>query len=245
MKHLKEVLTMAFSFDDLREKVTDLAQSGVAKSKQLAEIAKLKTSNMGEEDTIKKAYLELGRLYYAERGAAPEGPMAAACGRISQAKAAIETNNARIAELKAQGCVEEAESVTAEPVVEDVPPRSQPPSRRSRRPRQRRPLPPRRHLPPRRSPSRTYDPIGQRPDSFCPGLFRHRMGPAGDHCGRRRMTMKQYFRRPQDVVGEDRRPAHLLEHYVWQGPAPAAGERTVGVHPGELKMLQEQIEHEG
>ena len=48
---------MAFSFDDLREKVTDLAQSGVAKSKQLAEIAKLKTSNMGEEDTIKKAYL--------------------------------------------------------------------------------------------------------------------------------------------------------------------------------------------
>ena len=38
---------MAFSFDDLREKVTDLAQSGVAKSKQLAEIAKLKTSNMG------------------------------------------------------------------------------------------------------------------------------------------------------------------------------------------------------
>lgn len=113
---------MAFSFDDLREKVTDLAQSGVAKSKQLAEIAKLKTSNMGEEDTIKKAYLELGRLYYAERGAAPEGAYAAACGRISQAKAAIETNNARIAELKAQGCVEEAESVTAEPVVEDVPP---------------------------------------------------------------------------------------------------------------------------
>ena len=119
---------MAFSFDDLREKVTDLAQSGVAKSKQLAEIAKLKTSNMGEEDTIKrayikKAYLELGRLYYAERGAAPEGAYAAACGRISQAKAAIETNNARIAELKAQGCVEEeTESVTAEPVVEDVPP---------------------------------------------------------------------------------------------------------------------------
>ena len=93
---------MAFSFDDLREKVTDLAQSGVAKSKQLAEIAKLKTSNMGEEDTIKKAYLELGRLYYAERGAAPEGAYAAACGRISQAKAAIETNNARIAELRAK-----------------------------------------------------------------------------------------------------------------------------------------------
>ena len=109
-------------FDNFKEKATDLAQAGVAQSKRLAEIAKLKTANMGEEDTIKKAYLELGRLYYAERGAAPEGAYAAACGRISQAKAAIETNNARIAELKAQGCVEEAESVTAEPVVEDVPP---------------------------------------------------------------------------------------------------------------------------
>ena len=66
---------MAFSFDDLREKVTDLAQSGVAKSKQLAEIAKLKTSNMGEEDTIKKAYLELGRLYYASGAPPRRGPM--------------------------------------------------------------------------------------------------------------------------------------------------------------------------
>ena len=91
------------NLEGIKDKVTDLAQAGVSKSKQLAEIAKLKTNNMGEEDTIKKAYLELGRLYYAERGAAPEGAYAAACGRISQAKATIETNNARIAELKAQG----------------------------------------------------------------------------------------------------------------------------------------------
>ena len=46
---------MAF-FDELKGKATDLVQSGVAKSMQLAEIAKLKTANMGEEDTIKKAY---------------------------------------------------------------------------------------------------------------------------------------------------------------------------------------------
>ena len=58
---------MAF-FEDLKGKATDLVQSGVAKSMQLAEIAKLKTANMGEEDTIKKAYIELGKLYYAENG---------------------------------------------------------------------------------------------------------------------------------------------------------------------------------
>lgn len=62
-------------FDNFKEKAADLAQTGVAQSKRLAEIAKLKTANMGEEDTIKKAYIELGKLYYAEKGAAPDGLM--------------------------------------------------------------------------------------------------------------------------------------------------------------------------
>ena len=87
-------------FDTLKDRATDLAQAGVAQSKRLAEIAKLKTANMGEEDTIKKAYIELGKLYYAEKGAAPEGAYAAACEKITAAKAAIEVNNERIAELK-------------------------------------------------------------------------------------------------------------------------------------------------
>ena len=88
------------TFENLRGKATDLAQAGVAQSKRLAEIAKLKTANMAEEDAIKKAYLELGKLYYAENGAAPEGAYAAACEHITATKALIETNNERIAELK-------------------------------------------------------------------------------------------------------------------------------------------------
>ena len=86
--------------NDLQERATDLAQSVVATSKRLAEIAKLKASNMAEEDTIKKAYVELGKLYYAEHGTTPDGAYAAACEKIT-ARAAIETNNDRIAELKA------------------------------------------------------------------------------------------------------------------------------------------------
>lgn len=87
-------------FDTLKDRATDLAQAGVAQSKRLAEIAKLKTANMSEEDTIKKAYIELGKLYYAEKGTAPDGAYAAACEKITAAKAAIEVNNERIAELK-------------------------------------------------------------------------------------------------------------------------------------------------
>ena len=92
--------------NDLQERATDLAQSVVATSKRLAEIAKLKASNMAEEDTIKKAYVELGKLYYAEHGTTPDGAYAAACEKITAARAAIETNNDRIAELKATAEVE-------------------------------------------------------------------------------------------------------------------------------------------
>ena len=108
--------------DALKEKAVDLAQAGVAKSKVLAEIAKLKAANMSEEDAIKKAYIELGKLYYAERGAAPEAAYVNSCERIAASKAAIEANNARIAELKAQEDADdeagEAHTVVVEP--EDV-----------------------------------------------------------------------------------------------------------------------------
>ena len=109
---------MAF-LDDLKENVTDLAQSGMAKAKQLTEIVKLKAANMSEEDAIKKAYIELGKLYYAERGAAPEAAYVNSCERIAASKAAIEANNARIAELKTkEDEPDPAHTVVVEP--EDV-----------------------------------------------------------------------------------------------------------------------------
>ena len=104
-------------FDALKSKATDLAQTGVAQSKRLAEIAKLKTANLTEEDNIKKAYIELGKLYYAEKGAAPEGAYAAACEKITAAKAAIEANNDRIAELKDKDDEDDDFQVVADPVV--------------------------------------------------------------------------------------------------------------------------------
>ena len=93
---------MAF-FDDLKERAADLGRAGVAKSKQLAEITKLSLNNAGEEDTIKKAYTEIGRLYYAERGMAPEAAYVALCEKITAAKTNIEENKARIAQLKDEG----------------------------------------------------------------------------------------------------------------------------------------------
>ena len=69
------------------------------------------------KSTIKKAYLEIGRLYYAEQGASPDGAFVSACERITAAKAAIETNNERIAELKQPGDPE-VEVILTEPEAE-------------------------------------------------------------------------------------------------------------------------------
>ena len=116
------------TFETLKDRATDLAQAGVAQSKRLAEIAKLKTANMAEEDAIKKAYIEIGKLYYAEKGATPDGAYAAACEKITASKAVIETNNERIAELKQPGDPEpevevetEAVEVEAAPAPEAAP----------------------------------------------------------------------------------------------------------------------------
>lgn len=110
---------MAF-FDDFKEKAADLAQVGMAKSKQLAEIARLNLVNAGEEDTIRKAYQELGRIYYAERGNAPEPAYSALCEKITAARITIEENKERIAQLRSEGTVESAgQEETAAPSQED------------------------------------------------------------------------------------------------------------------------------
>ena len=106
-------------FDNLKEKATDLAQAGVAQSKRVAEIAKLKAANLGEEDNIKKAYVEIGKLYYAEKGLSPEGAYAAACEKITAAKAAIEANNDRIAELKVDSVNPEVVAEAQAVIVDD------------------------------------------------------------------------------------------------------------------------------
>ena len=109
------------TFESLKDRATDLAQAGVAQSKRLAEIAKLKTANMAEEDAIKKAYIEIGKVYYAEQGATPDGAYASLCEKITASKALIETNNERIAELKQSGDPETAEDIVveAEPAAEE------------------------------------------------------------------------------------------------------------------------------
>lgn len=84
----------------VKEKATDLAQTGLVKSSQMTEIAKLQISNMTHEDVIKKAYFELGKRYYEQYGDKPESAYEASCQKVSETYKAIAKNKARIKELR-------------------------------------------------------------------------------------------------------------------------------------------------
>lgn len=115
------------ALENLPEKLSELAQTGVAKTKELfdagraktkelTEIGRLKVDNASEQEAIKKAYLEIGKLYFAERGMDPEAPYSALCEKIAASKAKIDYNQERIADLKAAGAPadEEPEDVGEE-----------------------------------------------------------------------------------------------------------------------------------
>lgn len=127
---------MAFNLDDLKKKANILAaqaselaqqaavlaQAGAARSKQLATVAKLKANNLAEEDTIRKAYIELGKTYFEKFGANPEEEFAAACTTIIEAQAAIVANNAQIEELMTKQEPDiEVEITVEEDVTEEAP----------------------------------------------------------------------------------------------------------------------------
>lgn len=103
-------------------KAKEIADTGAAKAKEIAEIGKLKVNNSTEQEAIRKAYSELGKLYYAERGSAPEAAYADTCQRITDALARISYNNERIADIKAAGQIsdEEIEAAEVEEVTEET-----------------------------------------------------------------------------------------------------------------------------
>ena len=98
---------MAFfdSIDSIREKATEAAQAAARKTKKLAEIAKANVSVYAEEDKIKKAEAELGKLYYRDYVVGEEMDTAEYlpwCQKIDEAKQTIADLRDYIDELKAE-----------------------------------------------------------------------------------------------------------------------------------------------
>ena len=102
-------------------KAKELASAGAAKARELSEIGKLKVRNSTEQEAIRKAYSDLGKLYYAEHGSDPDSTYAELCQRITDSLARISYNNERIADIKAAGRTSDDEvDVDGEPVDAEV-----------------------------------------------------------------------------------------------------------------------------
>lgn len=117
----------SMSFNDcietIKDKAVEGAQFAVRKTKQLAGIAKANLDIRAEEDKIKKAQLELGKLYYKDYIVGEE-PDAAEytpwCEKISESKIAIEDLKIAIEELRAAGAKDEDLCEEDEDLCEEV-----------------------------------------------------------------------------------------------------------------------------
>ena len=94
---------MAIDFAAWKKKAADLMETGKDKAKEMAEIGKLKAQNAEERSNIRRAYMELGKLCYAEHGNDTEGPFAELCSKINDAMAKIAYNDQRMVDMKAAG----------------------------------------------------------------------------------------------------------------------------------------------
>lgn len=131
-------MNINIDFGAIKEKVGSIAQAGVAQTKKVASVAKLKTDNMAQQDAVRKAYLAIGKAYYAKMKGQPDEEFAELFAKVDAAMAAIAANNAALEELKAveevvidvdieteaadeeAAPVEEAPAEEAEPTIDDV-----------------------------------------------------------------------------------------------------------------------------
>ena len=88
------------TLENVKQHLTDLACAGAAKAKKLSAAARIKADSMAQQDTIRKSYLELGKLWYSRNGTQPKEPYAALCTRIARAQAAIRANREKLKRLE-------------------------------------------------------------------------------------------------------------------------------------------------
>ncbi len=117
---------MAFreTFENICDLASEAAQTAAKKTRKLAEIAKANLSIYSEEDKIKKAYTELGKLYYKDYVVGEELDEAEYlpwCQKIDESKETIADLRDYIEVLKTERVVyEEADDDITDEDFEEV-----------------------------------------------------------------------------------------------------------------------------
>lgn len=106
---------MNLNFEEIKSAAIEKAAAAAQKAKELASIAKAKISIRAEEEKIRRAQTELGKLYYRDFALSEEMDDAEYlpwCDKITESEAVIEELRKVIAELKNEGVAEPEEDLT-------------------------------------------------------------------------------------------------------------------------------------
>ena len=114
-----------FDFNNIKSKVMDsinkaadttrdLADKATDKAKDVSRIAKLTLEINSEKEVIRKAYAEIGKLYYETHKDEPEGFFIQLCDEVTLAQENIAAKEAEIAALKAGDGQDDDDSITVE-----------------------------------------------------------------------------------------------------------------------------------
>ena len=106
--------------DKAKDASVDFAGKAKSKAKATARIAKLNYEIRTEENSIEKAYREIGRLYYETCGDKPEGFFVQLCEDVTACVDHIAEMEAEIAAIKASGEVADEDDADLEQVVAEA-----------------------------------------------------------------------------------------------------------------------------
>jgi ribosomal protein L10 len=115
MASFKALRTTAAEKPQLMARIASVfAKSAAEKTKTVARIGVLNADILAEKDNIRKASLEIGKLYYEYFKADPHAPMKELCDKIAASYAAIDAKKAEIERLKADDPEAAAEAEVVE-----------------------------------------------------------------------------------------------------------------------------------
>ena len=101
MKDFSEIKNAVLSFiGKAADAGKDIANKAADKAKSGARIAKLSMEIAGEKENMKKAYIEIGKLYYDTHKDDPEGFFIQLCDEVGLAQKNIADKEAEIEALK-------------------------------------------------------------------------------------------------------------------------------------------------
>ena len=87
-------------FDDFGKKISSAGQEAIAKTKELADVAKINSSISDEENKIKTAYSEIGKKYFENHSEDSEEDYEAQIAVIKEAMEKIKAYEHQIVEIK-------------------------------------------------------------------------------------------------------------------------------------------------